>query len=129
MVSRAASWRDDRGSATADFVMIAALVVVIALALLQLVLAMHVRNTLLSSAQEGARHAAAADRGVAEGAARALEVAAASIPGTRASAGADATTVDGAPAVRVTMTAPVPMLGWWGPVDVTVSARALEEEQ
>ncbi|WP_284327555.1 TadE family protein [Demequina litorisediminis] len=127
-MSREARRRDDQGSATAEFVMLGTLVVLIAIGLVQLVLALHVRNVLLSSAQEGARHAAAADRAPADGASRALEVAGASIPGVSAAASAEAITVAGAPAVSVTVSAPVPVLGWWGPADIDVTARALEEQ-
>nr|WP_084100672.1 TadE/TadG family type IV pilus assembly protein [Demequina sp. NBRC 110051] len=127
--SRAAELRDDRGSAPAEFVMIGTLVVLIALALLQLVLALHVRNTLISSAHEGARHAAAADREPADGAQRALEVASQSLPGVDASAQAAAVRIDGADGVRVTLTAPIPVVGTWGAGNMTVEARAIEEGQ
>ena len=109
--------------------MIAALVVFIALALVQLVLALHVRNTLLSSAYEGARHGAQADREPGDGAERAVALATASIPGVRAEATADVQDTGAGEAVRVTLTAPLPVVGLWGPGDLTVSARALEEDR
>lgn len=107
--------------------MIGTLVVLIAFALIQLVLALHVRNTLLSSAHEGAHHAAQADRVPEDGATRALEVAAASLPGIDASASAAQISVGGADAVVVTLAAPVPVIGAWGWGDMSVEARAFEE--
>ncbi len=107
--------------------MIGTLVVLLALALLQVVLALHVRNTLISSAHEGARHAATADREPADGADRALEVAHQSLPGVEVRADGATVSIDGAEGVRVTLSAPVPVIGTWGMGDMTVEARALEE--
>ncbi|WP_414172598.1 TadE/TadG family type IV pilus assembly protein [Clavibacter tessellarius] len=45
--------RDDRGSAPAEFVMVGALLVVLALSVVQLALALHVRTTVLDAAAEG----------------------------------------------------------------------------
>ena len=59
--------RDDRGSAIVEFTLVGVLLTVLFLALLQLGLALHVRNTLVASAAEGARYAANADRAPADG--------------------------------------------------------------
>ena len=40
---------------------------------------------------------------------------------------AEDTTIESAPAVEVTVSAPVPLLGLWGAGTMTVSARAFEE--
>ena len=58
---------DDRGSAIVEFTLVGVLLTVLFLALLQLGLALHVRNTLVASAAEGARYAANADRAPADG--------------------------------------------------------------
>ncbi|MGZ4598201.1 MAG: TadE/TadG family type IV pilus assembly protein, partial [Actinomycetes bacterium] len=60
---------DDEGAAIVDFTLVGILLTVLFLALLQLGLALHVRNTLVASAAEGARYAANADRSPASGAA------------------------------------------------------------
>ena len=60
--------RNDRGSAVVEFTLVGVLLSVLFLALLQLGLALHVRNTLTASAAEGARHAANADRDPQQGA-------------------------------------------------------------
>lgn len=52
---------DDRGSAPAESVMVAALLTVLTLSVLQLGLALHIRNTIQDAASEGARYAALAD--------------------------------------------------------------------
>jgi Flp pilus assembly protein TadG len=59
--------RDDRGSAPAEFVMVGALLVVLALSVIQLALALHVRTTVLDAAAEGARTAALAGATRADG--------------------------------------------------------------
>src|SRR6476469_4126369 len=47
--------RDDSCSATADFVMVGALLTVLTLSVMQLGLALHIRNTVTDAASEGAR--------------------------------------------------------------------------
>ncbi|GAA4191298.1 hypothetical protein GCM10022219_09930 [Microbacterium oryzae] len=61
---------DERGSGTAEFVLVAALLTALTLAVVQLGLAVHVRNVLHDAAVEGAYHAALADVGPAGGAER-----------------------------------------------------------
>jgi len=65
---------DDRGSAVAEFVMVAALLTVLTLAVLQLGLALHIRNTVQDAAAEGARYGALADNTPADGVARTIEL-------------------------------------------------------
>jgi hypothetical protein len=57
----------EAGSAVAEFIMVVPLLTVLTLSVLQLGLALHVRNTVLDAAAEGARFAALADNGLAEG--------------------------------------------------------------
>ena len=66
--------RDDRGSAPAEFVMVGALLTVLTLSVMQLGLALHIRNTVLDAAAEGARVAALADNGLADGVARTTDL-------------------------------------------------------
>ena len=103
------------------------LVVLIALGVLQIALAVHVRNTLIESAAEGARLGARADLQLGDGAARAQSLAADSLGGRDVVATAEGTTVGGMPAVVVTVTAPIPILGLWGPGEATVHGTALRE--
>lgn len=118
---------DDAGSEVVEFTLVSVLVVVLVGALLQLALALHVRNTLISCAAEGARYAAAEDRSLADGRDRALDLAEASLGGYPVETAAYMSTVEGVPVVVVRLTAPVPVLGFWGFGNMTVEARAVEE--
>jgi Flp pilus assembly protein TadG len=120
-----------RGAAVVDFVLVLVVLVPLFLGILQLALVLMVRNTLTSAASEGARYAATLDRGPADGAARTRQQIDAAISG-RFAQDVDATTVsiDGAPAVRVTVHAEVPALGLGGPaIAIAVSAHAVEEQE
>ncbi|WP_238581654.1 TadE/TadG family type IV pilus assembly protein [Demequina aestuarii] len=110
-----------------EFVLVGILVVLIGLAVLQLVLALHVRNTLLSSAYEGARHGARADRSLDDGVARSEEVARTALGSREVVASAARDTVDGAGVVVVTLESTVPLVGLWGPGTMRVEARAFDE--
>ncbi|WP_243232589.1 TadE/TadG family type IV pilus assembly protein [Microbacterium sp. CIAB417] len=71
------SWRvvrDERGSSPVEFVLVGSLLTVLTLAVLQLGLAMYVRNVVHDAAAEGAHYAALADTGPEAGAARAASV-------------------------------------------------------
>lgn len=121
--------RDDRGSAIVEFTLVGILLTVLFLALLQLGLALHVRNTLVASAAEGARYAANADRtpGDGEAVARAL------IRDALADSFADGVTsgfetVGGVPTVYVDVQATLPLVGLLGPSrGIRVRGHALEE--
>ncbi|HJX88401.1 MAG TPA: TadE/TadG family type IV pilus assembly protein, partial [Gemmatimonadales bacterium] len=62
--------REDAGDATVDFVLVGALLTVLTLAVVQLALALLIRNTALDAAAEGARYAALAGNSLEDGAAR-----------------------------------------------------------
>jgi Flp pilus assembly protein TadG len=68
--ARSRSQREE-GSAVVDFVLVSVLVVLLFLGVVQLGVALHVRNTLVAAAAEGARYAANADREPDDGAQRA----------------------------------------------------------
>ena len=100
--------RPARGAAIVDFVLVLTILVPLFLGILQLGLVLMVRNTLASAAAEGARHAAALDRDLADGKARTRAQIADALSG-RFADDVDATTVavDGRPTVRVTVRATV----------------------
>jgi len=58
--------RPERGAAVVDFVMVGALTTVFFLAVVQLALVLHVRNTLIDAAASGARYGTLADRGAGD---------------------------------------------------------------
>ena len=63
--------RGDSGSAVVDFVLVGALLTLVFVGVVQLAVVLHVRNTLVDCASEGARFGALADRTPDDGAARA----------------------------------------------------------
>ena len=100
------------------------------LGILQVALVLFVRNTLTAAASEGARYAATLDRDPADGVARTRAEISGALSGRYAqSVTARETTVDGAPAVVVTVHVVVPALGIGGPaVSLDVSGHAVEEQ-
>ncbi|ANH38672.1 TadE-like protein [Nocardioides dokdonensis FR1436] len=120
-----------RGAAIVDFVLVLVVLVPLVLGILQVSLVLLVRNTLAAAAADGARYAATAGRGEADGAARTRDQIAGAISGRFAQdVSARTVLVDGAPTVVVTVRASVPALGLGGPgVDIQVAGHAVEEEQ
>ena len=121
------SLADDRGSAVVEFVLVGALIVVLATGLLQLAVTLHVRNILVSCASEGAHTAALADVGLTDGEQRASQLASTALGGKQVSASARHVAQGDAVIVEVTLTTSVPVLGLWGAGSMTVSAHAIEE--
>ena len=77
-----AAARDD-GSAVVEFVLVGTLLTLLTLSVLQLGLALLVRNTVLDAASEGARYAALADNDLPDGVARTRDLCACrSYPGS-----------------------------------------------
>lgn len=113
---RAGGHGGDRGAAVVEFALVTGLLTALFLAVVQLGLAVHVRNTLVACAAEGARHGALADRGPDDGAMRAAELTAAAL-GARYAGDVSGgyAIVAGAPVVEVTIRAPLPVVGLLGP--------------
>jgi hypothetical protein len=113
-----------------DFVLVGALTTVLFLAVIQLTLALHVRNTLVDCAAEGARYGAMSDRTPADGAQRARALIETSLaPSFAQDLHADAVEVDGRSVVRVEVSAPLPLVGLLGPGGrLVVDGHALREE-
>ncbi|MFO7691088.1 MAG: TadE/TadG family type IV pilus assembly protein [Cryobacterium sp.] len=105
-----------QGSAVAEFVMVVSLLTVLTLAVLQLGLALHVRNTVLDAAAEGARFAALAGNSLPEGTERTRDLITVAIGATYArSIDTSRDAVGGYPRITVRVQAPLPMLGLFGP--------------
>ncbi|HEY2877431.1 TadE/TadG family type IV pilus assembly protein [Nocardioides sp.] len=122
--------RDQRGAAVVDFVLVLVILVPVFLGVLQVALVLFVRNTLAAAASEGARYAATLDRDPADGAARTRSQIEGALAGRYArDVTAREVTIDGAPAVEVTVHVVVPALGIGGPaVSLDVSGHAIEEQ-
>lgn len=121
----------DRGSAVAEFALVAALMSVLFLASVQLGYALHVRNTATAHVIEGARHGARADNTPADGAARAQKLLLSTLPAQYAAhVQAQQLVVGGVTVVEVSATLPLPLLGPLGPGEsMTVTGQAFAEDQ
>lgn len=109
--------------------LVGALTALLFAAVLQLVLVLHVRATLIDCAAEGARYGALAGSSPEAGADRTRElISSALADGFADDVRAESTVVDGLPVVRVEVTAPLPLVGLLGPSGaVTVDGHALQE--
>lgn len=124
----------ERGSAVVDFALVGALLTLVFLSVVQLGLVVHVRNTLVDCAAEGARYGARADRTPGDAIERTRALVASELSEgyaarvARISAGA----VDrrGARAVEVRLSAPLPVVGMAGPGGLlSVAGHAYAERQ
>ena len=119
----------DRGSAPAEFVMVGGLLTILTLSVMQLGLALHIRNTVIDAAAEGARYGALADRSLADGVARTKQLISTALGDDYArEVTADYGTYAGHPTAVVTVTTPLPLFGLVGISDgLEVSGRASVE--
>lgn len=112
-----------------EFTLVSVVLIALFLAILQLGLALHVRNTLVAAAAEGARYGANANRTADDGAAHTRTLIGQALSSTFAdgvSGGYD--TVDGVPVVVVRVEAALPVLGMLGPArSLVVAGHALAE--
>ena len=121
--------RSERGSAVADFALVAVVLVPLFFAILQLALIWHVKSTLTAAASQGAGYGASYQHTPAQGAARARAIIGETFGADfRDRVSARTTTVDGQPGVEVDVVARVPVLVFWGPsVHVSASGHAITE--
>jgi len=112
-----------------DFVLVLLVLVPLFLGIVQVALVLHVRNTLVAAASEGARYAATADQPLAAGVARTRERISEAVAGRFATdVTARTRLVLGVPGVEVEVAADVPPLGLWGPpVHLVVAGHAVAE--
>ena len=106
----------ERGSAVVDFVLVGALLTMLFLAIIQLALVLHVRNTLIDAAASGARYGTLADRSAADARDRTGVLISTALNGDFAK---DVTTSEvayqGIRSLEVTVRAPLPVIGLIGP--------------
>jgi len=121
----------ERGAAIADFALVSGLVTLMFVAVFQVGLALHVRNTLISCASEGARYGSRADAAPADGVARARLLIGESLSSRFAgNVTATRTQSGGVQVIEMTVVAPLPLLGTLGPQEsLTVTAHAFAENQ
>jgi len=124
------SWlRDDRGSAPAEFVMVGTLLTVLTLSVMQLGLALHIRNTTIDAAAEGARYAALAGNSLADGTLRTRDLITTALGADYASdVSATYAEFAGYRATAITVRTPLPLIGLVGiPDGLEVSGHAAVE--
>ena len=121
----------ESGAAVADFAMVSALVTLLFVAVFQLGLALHIRNTLISCASEGARLGARDGARPEDGAQRTRELITTSLSARFARDVTVSTTgAGGVQVVSVRVQAPLPVLGPLGPDrSLDVVGRAFLESQ
>lgn len=121
--------REDRGSAVVEFALVTPLLLIVALAVLQVILALHVRSTLTAAAADGARAGALAGAGLGLAESRTREVLGGALGGGAAERiEASRVSLGGVPAVRVRVTARLPLIGTLGPTALTVEGHAIQEQ-
>ncbi|WP_245933279.1 TadE family protein [Arthrobacter livingstonensis] len=99
-----------------DFVLVSAIVTIMFLALIQLALVLHVRNTVADAASSAARYGALADRTAQDAQDRAeLLIGTALGSGFAQEVSATVSSVNGVSILTVSVTAPMPLLGLLGP--------------
>nr|WP_309298789.1 TadE/TadG family type IV pilus assembly protein [Agromyces rhizosphaerae] len=119
----------ERGSALVESMLVTVLLVALAVAVVQLALALHVRNTVLDAAAEGARYAALAGNGAADGIERTRVLIDAAVSDAYArDVTATVSTARGAEVVEVRVRAPLPLVGLIGlEAALDVSGHAVVE--
>jgi Flp pilus assembly protein TadG len=126
VTSALARLRSDEGVAPVEFALVAPLLLLVALAVLQLTLLLHVRSVAIGAASEGARLAAMGDPSL--GRERTLAILDSSIAGTAIRDAVVRVDLSGPVAVTaVDVTLDVPLVGLLGPIAMTISGRAVIE--
>jgi hypothetical protein len=104
------------GAAVVDFVLIGALLTLLFLAIVQLTLVLHVRNTLIDAAASGARYGTLADRNDGDARDRTVQLITAALNSEFAGDVATSeSTYQGIRTLEVTVRAPLPVIGFIGP--------------
>lgn len=108
--------------------MVAGLLTLVVVAVMQLALALHVRNTVLDAAAEGARYAALAGVGIDGGIERTEDLIATALgDGFEVHTSGSFAEFSGQPVIEISVTAPLPLLGLLGPTSLEVSGHAAVE--
>jgi Flp pilus assembly protein TadG len=109
----------ESGSAVVDFVLVGSLLTVFFLAIIQLTLVLHVRNTLIDAAASGARYGTLADRNAADAEDRTRTLIQTALnAGFAEQVSTSEVTYQGLRTLEVTVRAPMPVIGLIGPRDL-----------
>lgn len=127
-IKRKRQVRDDAGNAVVEFALVTPILLIVVLAVVQVILALHVRSTLTAAAAEGARAAALSGSSLAVGERRTREVLDDAIGGGAAtSVSASRSRVNQVPVIRIEITARLPLVGMLGPETLVVEGHAIVE--
>lgn len=109
----------EQGSAVVEFVLVGSLLTLFFLAIIQLTLILHVRNTLIDAAASGARYGTLADRGAADAEERTRGLIQSALnAGFAQHVSTSEVTYQGLRTLEVTVRAPMPVIGLIGPRDL-----------
>jgi Flp pilus assembly protein TadG len=109
----------EQGSAVVDFVLVGSLLTLFFLAIIQLTLVLHVRNTLIDAAASGARYGTLADRSAADAEERTRSLILSALnAGFAQQVSTSEVTYQGLRTLEVTVRAPMPVIGLIGPRDL-----------
>lgn len=111
-----------------EFALVAPLLIGLALVVVQVALALHVRTTLTAAAAEGSRAAAMADSSARVGEQRTRAVLLGNVAESVIESVEVATTVErGISYSEVTIYARLPLIGLFGPVAMSIHGRSIQE--
>ncbi|MGO4237536.1 TadE/TadG family type IV pilus assembly protein [Pseudarthrobacter sp. YAF2] len=109
----------ERGSAVVDFVLVGGLLTMFFLAIIQLTLVLHVRNTLIDAAASGARYGTLADRNAADAEERTRSLIGIALnPGFAEQVSSREVNLQGMRTLEVTVRSPLPVIGLIGPQEM-----------
>lgn len=118
----------DSGSVVAEWAMVAGVTAVLFAVTLQVIFALHVRNVLIDAASHGARYGTLADRDAGDAVERTNQLITETVGGRFAgNVSAQPASVEGVQTLEVTVVAPLPIVGPFGPpAMLEVSGHAVE---
>lgn len=120
--------KSERGNASVEFALVAPLLMLVALAVLQLMLAIHVRTVITSAAIEGARVAALVDGNLTRAESRTRSILESNIAGTAVqSISASRVTEGDNEMFAVVVDVELPLIGFYGPTSMKLTGHALAE--
>ena len=116
------------GNASVEFALVAPLLMLVALAVLQLMLAIHVRSVVTSAAIEGARVAALADGDLARAESRTRSILENNIAGAAVQSITASQVTEGENEMfAMVVETELPLIGFYGPTSMKLTGHALAE--
>lgn len=116
------------GNASVEFALVAPLLMLVALAVLQLMLAIHVRSVVTSAAIEGARVAALADGDLARAESRTRSILESNIAGAAVQSITASQVTEGENEMfAMVVETELPLIGFYGPTSMKLTGHALAE--